>query len=176
MTAAKAAADAKLCDFSAEIGKAFPDAAIKTISVNIGTNDFTSYSAASEPLVPSVARVVICTLSADEAIALDVLDLKVKAGLRPFAGTMNGSSDSAVCYGIKNAEPALDALRASGICKLKQEAAKKAAFRSNTIDKWASLSPELLPPERRRIVECGRIKIPSPPNFAARTGRGSRYR
>ena len=127
---AKEKIDQKLKSFAADAQKEFPGLETETRTVNVGTRDFSSYRATENPFMPTVARVLICTLPPDELQAAKLLDFGVKAGLAPFCAAARDGAFGAVYYGVNAPEKTLDALYAKGSRELRAKADKLAAMRN----------------------------------------------
>ncbi len=124
MTEALAAFNRKWKAFTETAVKEFPAAKLEAFSVNIGTREFHSYRATENPVIPTVTKIIFCTLPPDEEMAVKLLDAGVKAGLLPFCAASRDGSFGAVYYGVKDAGETLKRFYPIAADKLWREAAK----------------------------------------------------
>lgn len=166
MLAAKVMFDRKLNDFSEKMKKEFPQGKLEVTSINIGTKDFSLYRSTEAPFFPTIAKILICILPADELMAIKLLDFGIKSGLTPFCGGSRDSSFGAVFYGLSAPEKEIGSLYAPVAQKLQDEALKLAGMLGCSVAKMDDVS-RFVPRQEGYEVRFKDIKIILPSEFCS---------
>lgn len=158
--------DLKLNNFTELVRKDFPDSKLDVISVNIGTRDFSSYSAEQNPFSPDIAKILLCTLPPDETMAIKLLDAGVKSGLTPFCGTSRDGTFGAVFYGLKDADAEIANLYPQTVQKLQAQANRLSRELGREIVRMDDIS-RFSPREEPYELRFKNIKVILPSEFCA---------
>ncbi len=169
MMAAKADFDKKYNAFAEAVKTKFPQAVGTVIAVNYGTRDFGTFRLSESPFAPSVLKVLLFTIPADEKMALELLDCGMEHGLAPFCGASPDGRFGAVFFGLKDPAPVLDSLYPQCFAELSREVENLAKMQNISAETKAEYAARSLPLPQEAFyeVQYKEIKVTLPSEFCS---------